>query len=147
MLACVARGGGRRDGSYGGRKRRHAGDSHVCDEDDDDEIVAQEYEDLMHGANGLSNEEFRPRPSVTARRRQSVLPKREKAGADLGFLLTNQRDVREGAADADVSGTATRRKSSLGGKDRLPIGPPQGLRPAPGTDKVAPYTEGGKEIE
>ena len=87
-------------------------------EDDDDEIVAQEYEDLMHGANGLSNEEFRPRPSVTARRRQSVLPKREKAGADLGFLLTNQRDVREGAADADVSGTATRRKSSLGGKDR-----------------------------
>ena len=47
----------------------------------------------------------------------------------------------------DVSGTATRRKSSLGGKDRLPIGPPQGLRPAPGTDKVAPYTEGGKEIE
>ena len=43
--------------------------------------------------------------------------------------------------------TATRRKSSLGGKDRLPIGPPQGLRPAPGTDKVAPYTEGGKEIE
>ena len=118
------------------------------DEDDDDEIVAQEYEDLMHGANGLSNEEFRPRPSVTARRRQSVLPKREKAGADLGFLLTGgQRDVREGAADADVSGTATRRKSSLGGKDRLPIGPPQGLRPAPGTDKVAPYTEGGKDIE
>ena len=39
------------------------------------------------------------------------------------------------------------RKSSLGGKDRLPIGPPQGLRPAPGTDKVAPYTEGGKDIE
>ena len=38
-------------------------------------------------------------------------------------------------------------KSSLGGKDRLPIGPPQGLRPAPGTDKVAPYTEGGKDIE
>ena len=29
------------------------------DEDDDDEIVAQEYEDLMHGANGLSNA---PRP-------------------------------------------------------------------------------------
>ena len=46
-----------------------------------------------------------------------------------------------------MSGTATRRKSSLGGKDRLPIGPPQGLRPAPGTDKVAPYTEGGKDIE
>ena len=48
------------------------------DEDDDDEIVAQEYEDLMHGANGLSNEEFN-----RARRRGGGSRAREKA-SDLG---------------------------------------------------------------